>query len=151
MKLSVIIPCYNSTPILRTLIREAKEVIKTLPVDDHEFILVNDGSPNENTLPFLRQLTREFSKIQLVDLVKNTGQANAQLAALHFVTGDLVVNMDDDMQTHPKNIPVLFNKLMEEYDLVLGKYPTKHHAFYRNMMTKMDDIFETVFINSGIA
>ena len=147
MKLSVIIPCYNSTPILRVLIEETKAVLKTLPIDDHEFILVNDGSPNAQTLPFLRQLAEEFSDITLVDLVKNTGQANAQVAALHYVTGDVVVNMDDDMQTHPKNIPVLFNKLMEGYDLVLGKYPTKHHAFYRNLMTQMDNIFETVFIN----
>ena len=146
MKLSVIVPCYNSMPILRTMVEKTIDVIKTLPIDDYEFVLVNDCSPKTETIDFLKSIADEFAHVKVVDLAKNGGQANAQVAALNYVTGDVVLNMDDDMQTHPKNIPILFAKLEEGYDLVLGKYPHKRHSFYRRLLTRMDDVFESVFL-----
>lgn len=146
MKLSIIIPCYNSMPILKTMIAETARVLSTLPIDEREFILVNDCSPRRETITFLKEIADTFPDVRVLDLAKNTGQANAQLAALNFVSGDIVLNMDDDMQTHPKNIPLLFDKLMEGYDLVLGCYPHKQHSFYRRLLTKMDDWFETIFL-----
>ena len=32
---------------------------------------------------------------------KNAGQHNATMAGLHYATGDYIISMDDDMQTHP--------------------------------------------------
>lgn len=145
MKLSIIVPCYNSMPILKTMVSETIREIEKIPVDDYEIILVNDCSPKPETIGFLKEIADTFENIKVVDLARNGGQANAQVAALHYVTGDAVLNMDDDMQTHPKNIPLLFQKFQEGYDLVLGKYPHKRHSFYRRVLTKMDDLFETVF------
>ena len=147
MKASVIVPCYNSTPILRTLIVETEKVLNEMGITEHEYVLVNDCSPKKETVGFLKSLADEFPCVKLIDLAKNTGQANAQVTALNFVTGDIVINMDDDMQTHPKNIPILLNKLNEGFDLVLGRYPKKQHSAFRNLLTKADDIFEHVFIN----
>lgn len=147
MEVSVIIPCYNSTPILHTLIEKTREELTGMGIREYEFILVNDGSPNPDTIGFLRGLAEEFPCVKLVDLAKNTGQSNAQLAALNYASGELIINMDDDMQTHPKNIPILYNKINEGYDLVLGKYYKKRHSFYRRLLTKMDDKFEEVFLH----
>lgn len=146
MKLSIIVPCYNSMPILKTMVSETIREIEKIPVDDYEIILVNDCSPKPETIGFLKEIADTFGNIKVVDLARNGGQANAQVAALHYVTGDAVLNMDDDMQTHPKNIPLLFQKFQEGYDLVIGKYPHKRHSFYRRVLTKMDDRFETVFL-----
>lgn len=147
MKFSVIVPCYNSTPILRTLIEETKSVFHDMEVAEYEFILVNDCSPNPNTIDFLKQLVKDHREVKLIDLAKNTGQANAEVAAMNYVTGDIVINMDDDMQTHPKNIPILLKKLDEGYDLVLGRYAKKQHSAFRNFLTKADDVFEHIFIH----
>ncbi len=147
MKTSVIIPCYNSTPILEKLLSETEAVLGDMGLTDHEIILVNDCSPHEETLPFLTELVRKFPKTVLIDLAKNTGQANAQMAALNYASGDIVINMDDDMQTHPKNIPLLYAKLMEGYDLVEGRYPAKKHSFFRNFLTKADNVFECYAID----
>ncbi len=146
MEMSVIIPCYNSMPILHTLIECTIEELEKMKIKSYEFILVNDGSPNPDTIVFLKSLVEEFQSVKLVDLAKNTGQSNAQLAALNFASGDYVINMDDDMQTHPKNIPILYAKINEGYDLVLGKYKKKKHSFYRRLLTNMDDKFERVFL-----
>lgn len=147
MDVSVIIPCYNSSPILRTLIQKTCEELEKLGFKEYEFILVNDCSPNPDTITFLKELVSENQSVKLIDLAKNTGQANAQVAALNYASGKFIINMDDDMQTHPSNIPILYNKLCEGYDLVLGKYKKKKHALHRNLLTKMDDVFEETFLN----
>ncbi len=33
--------------------------------------------------------------------------------------------MDDDMQTHPSQLPYLFEELEKGYDIVYGYYPEK--------------------------
>lgn len=147
MEISVIIPCYNSMPILKTLMDLSIEEFKKMNIPDYEFILVNDGSPNPETLPFLESLVSTYPCVKLIDLARNTGQSNAQVAALNYATGNYIINMDDDMQTHPKNIPILYNKINEGYDLVLGKYYHKKHSLYRRVLTRMDDKFEEVFLH----
>ena len=147
MKASVIIPCYNSMPILAELLTETEQVLESMGLTDYVFVLVNDASPREGTLEFLKNLVRAHPRTTLLDLTKNTGQANAQMAALNYVTGDIFINMEDDMQTHPKNIPILYAKLQEGYDLVEGKYPSKKHSFFRNFLTKADNVFECYAID----
>lgn len=145
---SVIVPCYNTQKIFEQEIEEIQKVFREkLGTDRFEVILVNDCSPDKETLPFLKRLQAEYPFVTLVDLVRNTGQANAEVAAMHFTKGDIVINLDDDMQTHPKHIPALIEKLDEGYDVVLGKYISKKHSRFRNLLTNMDDRFEEVFLN----
>ena len=144
---SVIVPCYNTQEIFDQELQEIRKVFsEELGTENYEVILVNDCSPDPATLPFLRSLQEKYPFVTLVDLVKNTGQANAEVAAMHYTKGDIVINLDDDMQTHPKNIPILLHKLEEGYDVVLGKYFRKKHSGFRNLLTKMDDRFEEVFL-----
>lgn len=146
MDISIIVPCYNSTPILETMIIETQNVLDEMNVKEYEFVLVNDCSPELETFDFLKGLTEKYSRVKLIDLAHNTGQANAQITALNYTSGDFIINMDDDMQTHPKNIPLLYEKIQEGYDLVLGKYTEKKHSFYRRVLTAADDKFEETFL-----
>ena len=52
-----------------------------------------------------------------VNLMRNFGQHNALMAALHYAKGDYVLGMDDDLQTHPSQMFKLIHKI-EGYDLV---------------------------------
>lgn len=147
MKYSVIVPCYNTQAIFDTELSLIRDVFENqIGTNSYEVILVNDCSPNRETLPFLKRMNEKYPFVKLVDLVKNTGQANAQLAAMHYVSGEIIINLDDDMQTDPRNIPILLDKLEEGYDLVCGKYIRKRHNTFRKLLTWMDDRFETVFL-----
>lgn len=146
MKVSVIVPCYNSTYMLNQLIAETRNVLNELKITDYEFVLINDGSPNPESNERILQLGKENRDVKVIDLAKNTGQANAQVTALNYAQGDIIINMDDDMQTHPKNIPILLAKLDEGYDVVIGKYASKKHSPFRNLLTRMDNVFEHVFL-----
>ena len=144
---SIIVPCYNSTGILLELVRETIQILEENGYAQYEFVLVNDASPKAETLPILQSLAQIYPFVKIIDLAKNTGQPNAQITALRYAQGDIIINMDDDMQTHPKNIPALLAKLDEGYDLVIGSYPSKKHSRFRNLLTKMDDIFADVVLH----
>lgn len=146
-KISVIIPCYNSTKVLYTEVEQTIGVFREMGITDYEFVLVNDCSPHRETIEILEDLASRYPFVKVIDLAKNTGQANAQLTAMRYAEGNIIINMDDDMQTHPKNIPLLLNKLEEGYDLVMGTYPRKRHSLFRNFLSQAENIFARVVLH----
>lgn len=142
MKFSVIVPCYNSQDTIRELVETTIQVFRQMGETDYEFVLVNDYSPNMETIYELRHLAEEYPFVKVIDLAKNFGQANAQMAALNYAEGDYIINMDDDLQTHPINIPLLYRKMQEGYDLVFAKYKKKQHSGFRNLLTFLSAKFD---------
>lgn len=137
MLISVAIPCYNSSKTLPFVVDEIKKVLSEKPGYDYEIVLVNDHSP-DNTFEVIKELCKNDSKIVGVDLSKNYGQASAQMTAIHYVKGDVVVFMDDDGQ-HPANeIFKLINKVEEGYDLVYAHFPQKKHSAFKKITSALN-------------
>jgi glycosyltransferase involved in cell wall biosynthesis len=131
-KYSVVIPCYCSAQTIEKVVQLTVDEFCALKIEDFEFILVNDCSPdNGATLTALRSLAQKLPYVKVVDLGKNAGQHNAVMAALHYAEGDFIIAMDDDMQTHPSQIAVLRSKIEEGYDIVYGYYPQKKESLFR--------------------
>ena len=119
---SVVIGCYYSEHTLRDVVEQVIAVFDQLPKYDCEFVLVNDGS-TDGTYPLICQLAREYSCVRGINLMRNFGQHNALMCALNHAKGDYILGMDDDLQTHPSQIPVILRKMEEGgYDLVYGVY-----------------------------
>lgn len=105
-----------------------------LDIEDFEFVLVNDCSPDGGeTLGEIQSLAEKYPYVTAVDLGKNSGQHNATMAALNYATGDYIISMDDDMQTNPSEFPKLLSKLAEGYDVVYGYYEEKKESWFRRM------------------
>lgn len=136
-KISVVIPCYYSEKSIAGVV---KKTIKELDgFCDYEFILVNDGS-NDGTYYEIKKLSGKYSFVTGVDLAKNCGQHNAILAGMKYAGGDYILGMDDDFQTHPSQIKRLIYKLNEGYDIVYGRFPKRHHGFFRNIISYLSHI-----------
>lgn len=131
MKVSVVIPCYNSAHTIGKAVALAKEELLKLGYE-YEFVLVNDGS-KDDTFQKIAELCRADPAIKGIDFSRNFGQHSAIMAGLGQVTGELVLGMDDDLQTHPSQFSKLLEKLGEGYDVVYGWYPHKHHSWFRNL------------------
>lgn len=144
MKFSVIVPCYNSQDTIREVVEQTMLAFRQMNESDYEFVLVNDYSPNIETLHELQRLAGQYPFVKVIDLAKNFGQANAQMAGLNYAQGDYIINMDDDLQTHPSNIPLLYDKLTEGYDLVFARYKKKQHNKFRNLLTFMSAKFDEI-------
>ncbi len=147
MKLSYVIPCYNSENTIKLVVQEILETVNAIEqVKDFEIILVNDAS-SDNTEEVIMELAKGNQKIKAISLSKNFGQHAALLAGYHVITGDIIISMDDDGQTPAGEVYKLINKLEEGYDVVYAKYPQKKHKWWRNIGSKLNDVMATVLIN----
>lgn len=109
------------------------DVLTELNKTPFEFVLVDDASPDKGeTVRELRRLADEFSYVKVVELASNAGQHNAVMAGLNYASGDVLLAMDDDLQTHPSQLPKLFAEFDKGYDIVYGYYPEKKHSLFRN-------------------
>lgn len=99
---------------------------------DYEFILVNDGS-TDGTFAEIEKLCEVDSNIIGIDLAKNVGQHSAIMAGLHQVSGDIVMVMDDDMQTHPSQCLKIIDALDDSCDVVFATFAKQKAAAWRRL------------------
>ena len=133
MLYSIIVPCYKSSHTIRELVELTSVKMEEMGRTPFEFVLVDDCSPdNGETISLLKELADEFEYVHVVELAQNTGQHNAVMAGLNYAKGDVLIAMDDDMQTHPSQLPKLFEAFDQGYDIVYAHYPQKQHSLFRN-------------------
>ncbi len=137
-KISFVIPCYKSELTIENVV---DEIISKMQTEGqkycYEIILVNDNSP-DNTFGVIRKLCNENDNIIGVDQAKNMGQHAALMAGFQFISGDIVVCLDDDGQTPADEVDKLLNKLDEGYDVVYANYDNKQHSSFRNFGSKVN-------------
>lgn len=147
MKLiSIVIPCYNSQATIRKVVEMVMDEFKKMEQYECEFVLVNDGSPKDDTYGEIRRLGEDYANVKGVNLLRNFGQHNALMAALHYTSGDYILGMDDDMQTHPSQITKLIHKMEEGFDLVYGCYPKKKNSFLKNLSSKINEVSSRILL-----
>ena len=147
IKLSVVIPCYNSMEIIKIVVDSTIQEIKKLKKNyDYEMILVDDGSTDQ-TLAIIKSLCEKNEKIKGINLSQNFGQASAMLAGYSISTGEVVVHSDDDGQTPIDELHKLLKKLEEGYDMVFAQFDVKKNSFIQNIGTKINNLMASYLIN----
>lgn len=115
--ISVIVAVYNEEPRNLTLLLERLgKAINPLKMS-YEVLFVNDGSKDQ-TSSALRHISVEYPHIKLIELSRNFGQQAAITAGMDYASGDIVVNMDSDLQDPPELIPSMVQKWREGFDVV---------------------------------
>ena len=147
-KISFVIPCYNSTNTIDVVVQEIKSVMEgAMQRYDYEIVLVNDGSPDGTTYDAILKVVEKEKCIKGINLARNFGQPSAVMAALNHTNGDYVVCGDDDGQTPFDELPKLFAKIEEGYDLVEAKYAVREkRSLFRRMGTLMNEGMATWLI-----
>lgn len=147
-KISFVIPCYNSTNTIGSVVDEIKDVmLGEMQSYDYEIVLVNDGSPDGTTYDAILEIVAREKYIKGVNLARNFGQPSAVMAALNQVTGDYMVCGDDDGQTPFNELPKLFKKIEEGYDLVEARYAIREkRSLFRKIGTAINEGMATWLI-----
>lgn len=144
-KISFVIPCYRSKDTIENVVIEIKESIQLNDLYEYEIILVNDSSP-DNVMEVLYELAKLDKQIKVVNLSKNFGQHSAIMSGFSFVTGDIVICLDDDGQTPANEMFKLIDELDKGYDIVYANYESKEHSIFRNFGTYVNNIMAEILI-----
>lgn len=117
--ISVIIPVYKAEECLDELYRRLTASLETLTAD-FEIVLVEDCG-GDRSWPMILDLARRDARVRGIQFSRNFGQHYGITAGLDHCDGDWVVVMDCDLQDRPEEIPRLYAKALEGYDVVLGR------------------------------
>ncbi|MEC7248321.1 glycosyltransferase family 2 protein [Synechococcus sp. A15-60] len=114
MKLSIIIPCYNESSTILSLIA----AVKQSPVKDREIIIVDDGS-KDGTRDILGELSDP--EVRVIFHKANQGKGAALRTGFQEATGDICIVQDADLEYDPQEFPVVIQPILEgKADVVFG-------------------------------
>ncbi len=118
--LSVVIPCYNEEACLPELHRRVAAVAHQCFGDDHEIVLINDGS-RDRTWAIMQELAATDPQLVCLNLARNHGHQLALTAGLDLSRGETILVIDADLQDPPELLPDML-KTMESQgaDVVYG-------------------------------
>lgn len=117
--ISVVIPVYKAEDCLRALYRRLKASLETI-TPDFEIILVEDCG-GDRSWQLVVDLAKQDARVKGIQFSRNFGQHYGITAGLDHCDGDWVVVMDCDLQDRPEEIPRLYAKAQEGYDVVLAR------------------------------
>lgn len=119
IKISIVSPVYRAEKMVQMLVERIVQSVTTI-TEDYEIILVNDASPDASW-QMIKQECAKDKRVKGINLSRNFGQHYAITAGLNFAKGEWVVVMDCDLQDRPEEIPALYQKAMEGYDIVYAR------------------------------
>lgn len=118
LDLSFIIPVYNEADNLHELFREITD--SCIKIDkSYEMIFVDDGSWDES-VPVLKKIQKEDSRVKIIRLRKNFGQTAALVAGFDYAKGEIIITLDADLQNDPEDFFRLIERIEMGFDIVNG-------------------------------
>ena len=154
-KLSVIIPCYNEKQTIGAILKKVIQSLQNYKFLNYEILIIDDHS-KDGTDKILKDLSQE-EKINVYFHERNLGKGAAIQTALQYVTGDLIIIQDADLEYDPFD----YNKLLLPFfetnaDVVYGsrflgggKY-VRIHFFWHYIANKILTFICNLFINLNL-
>lgn len=132
MKLSIVTTLYYSAPYLEefyTRMTKAAEYVTT----NYEMILVNDGSPDAS-LEIAVALHRRDRRVKVIDLSRNFGHHKAAMTGLAHAQGDLVFQIDVDLEEEPECLSHFFDVFTRaKADVIYGVQETRKGGWFERV------------------
>lgn len=131
---SVVSPVYGCEGCLEDLCDRLRATLEGMRLA-FEVILVCDASPDASWQR-IREIAARDARVVGLRLARNAGQHNAISAGLECAHGRHIVVMDCDLQDRPEEIPALYAKAREGYDLVFGQRIDRQDAWLKRFLSR---------------
>lgn len=144
--LSIIIPAFNEKYFITTVIERVKQYGTQCQI-----IVVDDGS-TDGTCELLRKAT----DITLIEHGKNQGKGAAIRTALEYVTGDILIIQDADLEYDPRDYHHLLAPILAgNADVVYGSRftgsgPHRVHFFWHMLGNRLLTFFSNMLTNLNL-
>lgn len=117
--ISIVVPVYKAENCLDELYRRLVAALESI-TPDFEIVLVEDCG-GDRSWEIIERLSAQDARVKGIQFSRNFGQHYGITAGLDYCGGDWVVVMDCDLQDQPEEIPRLYAKAQEGYDIVLAR------------------------------
>jgi len=115
MKLSIVIPCYNEKNTIQNIL----EVVRKVPIEDKEIIVVDDCSKDGTRHVLQNDLKHLVDRLILHEV--NQGKGAALRTGFQAAKGDIVIVQDADLEYDPFEIPMVIEPIAQgKADVVFG-------------------------------
>ena len=154
---SVVIPVYNEAESLEELERSVAAVMSSMG-RDYEIVFVDDGS-TDGSFEKLKALAECRPYVRLFSFRRNLGKSPALTCGFQHAAGQWIVTLDADLQDDPRNIPAMFQHMLDEdVDLVSGWRKDRRDTRLKVLSSKIFNllVIRTIFgvayrdMNSGL-
>lgn len=116
---SVVIPVYKAENCLEELYQRLKSSLESIS-PAFEILFIEDCG-GDQSWPIIEELSKRDSRVLGIQFSRNFGQHYGITAGLDQCQGDWVVVMDCDLQDRPEEIPRLYAKALEGFEMVLAR------------------------------
>ncbi len=139
IKFSAVVPVFNEQGNLRRLYEEMRVVCTELACT-YEIIFIDDGS-SDGSLTTLKEIQQKDSNVRVIQFRRNFGQTAALAAGFDVARGQIIATLDADCQNDPRDIPAMFERLEDGYDLVCGwRHHRKDNYLSRTLPSRVANI-----------
>ena len=137
MNISVVIPLLNEKESLRELTDSLIDVMKSYNFS-YEIIFIDDGS-SDNSWNIIEELSSKSDTIKGIKFHRNYGKSQALHAGFLKSQGNVVFTMDADLQDDPKEIPAMYDMIINDnFDLISGwKKKRFDSVIFKNIPSKI--------------
>lgn len=137
MNISVVIPLLNEKESLRELTDSLIDVMKSYNFS-YEIIFIDDGS-SDNSWDIIEELSSKSDTIKGIKFHRNYGKSQALHAGFLKSQGKVVFTMDADLQDDPKEIPAMYDMIINDnFDLISGwKKKRFDSVIFKNIPSKI--------------
>lgn len=135
VQISVVIPVYKAENCLDDLYQRLKAALECIS-PDFEIILVEDCG-GDSSWQVIERLAAADPRVRGIQFTRNFGQHYGITAGLDYCNGNWVVVMDCDLQDRPEEIPRLYAKAQEGFDIVLAHRSVRKDPLLKRMTSWM--------------
>ena len=136
-KVSVVIPMYYEEEVANECYNRMKNVLSKLDNYSYEIIFVNDGS-KDKTLEILTNIANTDKNVKVLSFSRNFGHQAAVTAGIKYVTGDVVLIIDADLQDPPELLPEMLKLWEDGNEVIYGKRKSrKGESKFKLLTAKM--------------
>lgn len=131
--LSVVVPVYKAEACLDELYRRLVAALADI-TQDFEIVLVEDCG-GDRSWEIIRELAARDPRVKGLQFSRNFGQHYGITAGLDHCDGDWVVIMDCDLQDRPEEIPRLYAKAQEGWQVVVARRGKRRDPWRKRLMS----------------
>ncbi len=135
--ISLVSPVYNEEKGIEEFVARCARTLESLD-PDYEMLLVDDCS-SDATPSLLKRLQKQYPRLRVIRLPRNTGQHAATFLGLRKARGDLIFLLDSDLQIAPEDMAKLYEEAARDdaWEVIGGARRRRSPGLVRSVSSRL--------------